>query len=534
MLYALAILQAKAEDNYGRVTVFDDSADAAQQGRQARDELEKSKNAAVLGGAGAKLQQQLYSLEQARRTTPVPDIAELAEKYLQRALDLEPENSSWKSNLSMLYMFRGGHTSDKAAALRWHEKAAEVADANNKISALQTLATAQLNAGEYTKAAESARELLSVAASRTGSWDYGNAIHRGNILLGRIALHQGDNAEAARRLLVAGGTKGSPQLNSFGPDWVLARELMAHGDRDTVLAYIDLCRKFWTMGAKRLDTWAAVIREGGVPSFSERPVLPKSDLLGKPAPALRLPKLKGGEVSLNQFKGKIVLLDFWATWCGPCRAEMPSFEKLHRELSGGDVVILAVDVGEAEVLVADYIGKEKLTFPVALAEGTDVPSRYGVDAYPTLVAVDRNGNVADYVIGSRSESELRNVIEAARRGVMPAAAPVQTTPVSRGLPAPKQLSPAPAALFDHYPRVTTLVWAEVPGASGYVVEWDYKDAKGWADSRPSYVVATMKVTDPVATIEFVGSQPGRWRVMALDSAGNSGEASPWREFRYTR
>jgi hypothetical protein len=98
--------------------------------------------------------------------------------------------------------------------------------------------------------------------------------------------------------------KGSPQLNSFGPDWKLAAEL---------LAYIDLCHKFWTSGASRLDSWASAIRAGGVPNFSAGPELAKPNIMGRAAPAFKLPKLKGGEVSLEQFRGKVVLVDFWAT-----------------------------------------------------------------------------------------------------------------------------------------------------------------------------------------------------------------------------
>ena len=123
---------------------------------------------------------------------------------------------------------------------------------------------------------------------------------------------------------------------------------------------------------------------------------PTPQLLGKAAPDFRLKRLRGSELSLAEFKGKVVLLDFWATWCAPCRQEMPDFEKLHRELSGKDVVILAVDVNEGEDIVAEYIDKEKYTFPVLFSEGTDVLERYSVNAYPTLVAIDKSGRIADY------------------------------------------------------------------------------------------------------------------------------------------
>jgi thiol-disulfide isomerase/thioredoxin len=324
--------------------------------------------------------------------------------------------------------------------------------------------------------------------------------------------------------------KGSPQLNSFGPDWKLAAELLAHGEKDAVLTYIDLCRKFWKTGASRLDSWVSSIRAGGLPNFSARFELAKPDLVGRAAPAFKLPRLKGGELSLEQFRGKVVLLDFWATWCGPCREEMPTFEKLHRELGDQDVVILAVDVGEGEDRVAEYIDKEKYTFPVLLAESTQTAKEYSVNAYPTLVSVDREGKVVESLLGGRGESMLREVVRRARMG---ASVPEPRPAIRRVLPAPQQLSPAAGAVFEHFPRETMLMWSEVPGASGYEVEWDYKQADGWMLDVAG-LVSTVRVTDPVATIRFVGAQPGRWRVTALDALGNSGEATASREFRYTR
>src|SRR5262249_12284395 len=140
-------------------------------------------------------------------------------------------------------------------------------------------------------------------------------------------------------------------------------------------------------------------------------------------------------------KDKIVVLDFWATWCAPCRQEMPDFEKLHRELSAKDVVILAIDVNEEEDVVSGYIDKEKFTFPVLLATGTDVVARYTVNAYPTTSAVDKSGRIADIMLGSgpNSEARIRQAIDRARAGAPPPG-PVTTAPTSSarptGLPAP--------------------------------------------------------------------------------------------------
>jgi thiol-disulfide isomerase/thioredoxin len=120
-------------------------------------------------------------------------------------------------------------------------------------------------------------------------------------------------------------------------------------------------------------------------------------------------------VSLADFQGKAVLVDFWATWCGPCRKEMPVFEKLHREFAGKDVVVLTVDADEPEPVPAQYMKDEKFTFPVLLAEGTDTVKRLAVPAFPTTVAVDAEGRVAAIAVGGRSEAELRELIGKARK-----------------------------------------------------------------------------------------------------------------------
>jgi TonB family protein len=131
--------------------------------------------------------------------------------------------------------------------------------------ALPELAKAAVAAGALDKASLYANELLTSA--HAGDWNDGNAIHDGNMVRGLVALRSGNVEQAAKDLIEAGKTTGSPQLNSFGPNMTLASELLEKGQRDAVLEYLTLCKKFWTLGADRLDAWIDAIRTGGKPDF---------------------------------------------------------------------------------------------------------------------------------------------------------------------------------------------------------------------------------------------------------------------------
>lgn len=109
--------------------------------------------------------------------------------------------------------------------------------------------------------------LDSQAGRASGNWNYGNITHDANLALGEVALHNQDVKAAAGYLLASGKTSGSPQLNSFGPNMMLARDLLLAGDRKTVLEYFELCRKFWKMDSGKLTEWSATVAQGGMPNF---------------------------------------------------------------------------------------------------------------------------------------------------------------------------------------------------------------------------------------------------------------------------
>lgn len=119
------------------------------------------------------------------------------------------------------------------------------------------------------EAKERAEELLGVAEEFKGDWNYGNAIHHANLVLGRLKLLDGDNDGAKEKLKKAGQTPGSPQINSFGPNMTLAKELLVKGEKDAVLKYLEDVKKFWKSpnAQPKLTEWKRQVEEGKTPNF---------------------------------------------------------------------------------------------------------------------------------------------------------------------------------------------------------------------------------------------------------------------------
>ena len=122
-----------------------------------------------------------------------------------------------------------------------------------------------------------------------------------------------------------------------------------------------------------------------------------------PAPNFALPDLDGKMVRLSDFKGKVVLLNIWATWCLPCVEEMPSIEKLHQELKDEDFKILAVSIDESGArTVAPFMKKHKLNFTALLDNKGAINSLYRTTGVPESFIIDQEGFVVEAVIGARN------------------------------------------------------------------------------------------------------------------------------------
>src|SRR5438552_7013479 len=132
---------------------------------------------------------------------------------------------------------------------------------------LQDAARRDISRQRYTQAEVKAAELLALAEQFPHDWDYGNAVHHGHLILGRVALVRGDVGRACRELVAAGHTPGSPQLNSFGPNCQLALELLTMGQVAPVLEFLPLCAAFWNPRVSRAAAWSDQIRSGATPDF---------------------------------------------------------------------------------------------------------------------------------------------------------------------------------------------------------------------------------------------------------------------------
>jgi len=123
----------------------------------------------------------------------------------------------------------------------------------------------------------------------------------------------------------------------------------------------------------------------------------------KMAPNFCLDDLNGQKVELKQFKGKVVFLNFWATWCGPCKEEMPSIESLWQRFKGQDFILLSISVDyEGAKPVREYIEKERYTFRILVDPQYQILDLYEVKAIPTTLIIDKKGQILAVATGPKN------------------------------------------------------------------------------------------------------------------------------------
>jgi len=175
-------------------------------------------------------------------------------------------------------------------------------------------------------------------------------------------------------------------------------------------------------GAKDSQSGAA-LRGAGLPQNTSSPAETSGRLRGLgfsiperelSSPEFELEDLAGKKAALSFWRGKLVLLNFWATWCPPCRAEMPSLELLYRDLKNEGFELVAVDLQEDRKEVQGFQAELGLSFPILLDRDGRVGSRYGVRNIPTSYLLDREGLILGRLIGGSEwhDAEVVKVLRA--------------------------------------------------------------------------------------------------------------------------
>jgi len=133
----------------------------------------------------------------------------------------------------------------------------------------------------------------------------------------------------------------------------------------------------------------------------------------EPAPRFNAKTLKGERFTNESLKGKVVLLQFWTTWCPYCKQDLAIVERLEKQYGDKGLVILAVDVNESKKAVTNYLKEHPRTCHIVLTEDTNLAARFEAKSYPVYVVIDKNGNISDEWRGGAREDGLRNMLRSA-------------------------------------------------------------------------------------------------------------------------
>lgn len=156
-----------------------------------------------------------------------------------------------------------------------------------------------------------------------------------------------------------------------------------------------------------------------------------------PAPDFATTDAEGRKVTLESYAGKVVILNFWATWCPPCRLEMPSMEKLYQDFEDDGLEIVAVNFMESPKVVAEFVREEGLTYPILMDRQGRIAESYGVRRLPETVIIGRNGNLLGKTTGYKDwyKQDVRALVAALLKdeeAVMQSARETRTETASTG------------------------------------------------------------------------------------------------------
>jgi len=161
---------------------------------------------------------------------------------------------------------------------------------------------------------------------------------------------------------------------------------------------------------KKLAAILAILLALGVAATACPAEAPAPEV-GKPAPDFKLDTLDGQTVALSQLKGTPVLVNFWATWCGPCIHEMPFLQQVYQDWHEEELVLLGVNIGESSSQVSQFMQSQGFSFTVLLDSSGDTAQTYNIQGIPTTFFIDKESVIQKIKVGSfRSQAEIENIL----------------------------------------------------------------------------------------------------------------------------
>ncbi len=276
-LYALGIMGVNGLNQNGLPTSVDPSEAAGGFAKKAREELRRSSDTALIVAAGRILSQ--YGSMINAMGLSKEDYSAFGEELLKRAggSGSNQPSSSLGQTVSLGQHYQLERMRARSAEAKtefakkelaqWEKAIPSAPDDEWKSGLLNWAAKAAFEAGAIKKARMHANASLGIASRHGNQEKYGPAVHDGNVILGRLALKEGNIGEAKAYLIKAGHTPGGGTLTSFGPNMSLAKELLERGERDTVIEYLELCKKFWSYPRNPLERWIQTVKAGRMPEF---------------------------------------------------------------------------------------------------------------------------------------------------------------------------------------------------------------------------------------------------------------------------
>jgi len=148
------------------------------------------------------------------------------------------------------------------------------------------------------------------------------------------------------------------------------------------------------------------------------PLFSQNGLIGKPAPDFTVTSLDGKTISLDSLKGKVIILNFWATWCPPCRAEIPEFIRFYRDFEKKGVAIIGLSINDRNTALQEFNQTNRINYPVANDKGSRVARLYGgIRSIPTTFVIDHKGIIRDMRVGGINRQELLKMVEPYLSGI---------------------------------------------------------------------------------------------------------------------